>query len=187
MKTRKWKVGNEKQKMKDWEMNTRYWKWENNLLGSCSQVVPMVVLDGVSGPEREGRGGSQKHEIIVSSSVASFCIPHSEFRPPGGQRILEIYDQADGSLPTVLPMVVLDGVSRPEEGGWFTKNEIYYQAPWLHSECPIPHLSSRRPRDIENIWSSEWIVSNSATNGCTGRCLWSRERERAVHRKPERI
>ena len=93
----------------------------------------MVVLDGVSGPEREGRGGSQKHEIIVSSSVASFCIPHSEFRPPGGQRILEIYDQADGSLPTVLPMVVLDGVSGRERGREpFTENPKGYNGTYYY-------------------------------------------------------
>ena len=40
---------------------------------------------------------------------------------------MEIYDQADGSLPTVLPMVVLDGVSGRERGREpFTENPKGY-------------------------------------------------------------
>ena len=66
-------------------------------------------------------------------------IPKKEYH------ITVIYDPTDELLPTEVPMVVLDGVSRPEEGGWFTKKPKYTIKPRdFILYFPFPILSARR-------------------------------------------
>ena len=81
------------------------------------------------------RGGRwfTKNRNLLSSPMASFCMSHSPFCPPGGQGISKRYNQADGSLSVVLPTVVLDGISGSRErGGSFTGNSKGYTGTYYY-------------------------------------------------------